>query len=92
MGSGASFLMVSPFDPGELADRVLQVAAPAQTSVARHEEPLEIQVTEILHQIGVPAHIKGYHYLRDSILMAVRNLRYHQRRDKAALPGRSPEI
>ena len=73
MGSGASFLMVSPFDPGELADRVLQVAAPAQTSVARHEEPLEIQVTEILHQIGVPAHIKGYHYLRDSILMAVRN-------------------
>ena len=30
-------------------------------------------MTEILHQIGVPAHIKGYHYLRDSILMAVRN-------------------
>ena len=29
------------------------------------------QVTEILHQIGVPAHIKGYHYLRDSILMAI---------------------
>ena len=32
---------------------------------------LEIQVTEILHQIGVPAHIKGYHYLRDSIIMAI---------------------
>ena len=32
---------------------------------------LRMQVTEILHQIGVPAHIKGYHYLRDSILMAV---------------------
>ena len=52
---------------------MLQVAAPAQTTAARREEPLEIQVTEILHQIGVPAHIKGYHYLRDSILMAVRN-------------------
>ena len=32
---------------------------------------LKIEVTEILHQIGVPAHIKGYHYLRDSIIMAV---------------------
>ena len=32
---------------------------------------LRLRVTEILHQIGVPAHIKGYHYLRDSILMAV---------------------
>lgn len=28
-------------------------------------------ITEILHQIGVPAHIKGYHYLRDAIMMAV---------------------
>lgn len=30
-------------------------------------------MTEILHQIGVPAHIKGYHYLRDSIIMAIEN-------------------
>ena len=34
---------------------------------------LRVQVTEILHQIGVPAHIKGYHYLRDSIIMAIEN-------------------
>ena len=32
---------------------------------------VEVKVTEILHQIGVPAHIKGYHYLRDSIIMAI---------------------
>ena len=32
---------------------------------------IEIKVTEILHEIGVPAHIKGYHYLRDSIIMSV---------------------
>ena len=32
---------------------------------------IEVKVTEILHQIGVPAHIKGYHYLRDSILMSI---------------------
>ena len=36
-------------------------------------QSIEIQVTDILHQIGVPAHIKGYHYLRDSILMSIEN-------------------
>ena len=34
---------------------------------------LEITVTEIIHQIGVPAHIKGYHYLRYAIMTAVEN-------------------
>ena len=39
-----------------------------------HKEPdLEVMVTEIIHQIGVPAHIKGYHYLRESIMLAVEN-------------------
>ena len=32
---------------------------------------LEVVITDIIHQIGVPAHIKGYHYLREAILMAV---------------------
>lgn len=32
---------------------------------------LEVRVTEVIHQIGVPAHIKGYQYLRDAIIMAV---------------------
>ena len=32
---------------------------------------IEMKVTDILHEIGVPAHIKGYHYLRDSIIMSV---------------------
>lgn len=32
---------------------------------------LEVMITEIIHQIGVPAHIKGYHYLRNAIMMSV---------------------
>ena len=36
------------------------------------DRELEITITDILHQIGVPAHIKGYHYLRDSITMSVK--------------------
>lgn len=31
---------------------------------------LEVRVTDMLHEIGIPAHIKGYHYLRDAIIMA----------------------
>lgn len=38
------------------------------------EELLEIKVTNIIHEIGVPAHIKGYQYLRDGIMMVVNNI------------------
>ena len=37
-------------------------------------ESLEVRVTEILHEIGVPAHIKGYNYLRLAIIMAVNDM------------------
>lgn len=76
MSSGASYFAVSPFNAPELAERIVQIVGltgnhPTQSSDDSAQPSLEIQVTEILHQIGVPAHIKGYHYLRDSIIMAI---------------------
>ena len=78
MMSGASYFAIAPFDAADLSDRILQLCGfsevqhPKVQEPASEEEPtLKIQVTEILHQIGVPAHIKGYHYLRDSIIMAI---------------------
>jgi two-component system response regulator (stage 0 sporulation protein A) len=44
------------------------------SSQANKEEVLEIKVTNIIHEIGVPAHIKGYQYLRDGIIMVVNNI------------------
>lgn len=35
---------------------------------------LEVRVTEVIHQVGVPAHIKGYQYLREAIMMAVEDM------------------
>ncbi len=35
---------------------------------------LEVEVTNVMHEIGVPAHIKGYQYLRDAIMMVVKDL------------------
>lgn len=71
MQSGASYFTICPFNAEELAQRMLQFCAHSQSHEEEHQPTLEIQVTEILHQIGVPAHIKGYHYLRDSIMMAI---------------------
>lgn len=70
---GASYFAVSPYDKKEMVERVYSL----YSMKGKHfdNEPaspsLRVQVTEILHQIGVPAHIKGYHYLRDSIMMTV---------------------
>ena len=38
------------------------------------EEDLETDVTEIIHEVGIPAHIKGYQYLRDAIVMSVKDM------------------
>lgn len=42
-------------------------------TAAEREKLLEMTVTDIIHQIGVPAHIKGYHYLRRAIVLSVEN-------------------
>ena len=61
-----------PASQTEIIDRIFTLAGAAQhPSNGTSRSDLRIQVTEILHQIGVPAHIKGYHYLRDSIIMAI---------------------
>ena len=41
---------------------------------SRYEKNLNLLVTQMIHEIGVPAHIKGYLYLRTAILMAVKNM------------------
>ena len=45
--------------------------ADEETRRTRAEAELEAQVTQVIHQIGVPAHIKGYQYLRTAIIMAI---------------------
>ena len=74
MKKGFSFYFQKPFDPEVLAAR-------ARTAAGRHAAAQlvvddECTVTEILHQIGVPAHIKGYQFLRDAILMTMENQDY----------------
>lgn len=75
VNSGASLFIKKPYDKSEAIEQILST----YESKGKHYDSqpsnpkLRRQVTDILHQIGVPAHIKGYHYLRDSIIMAVEN-------------------
>ncbi|HEX6989070.1 MAG TPA: sporulation transcription factor Spo0A [Bacillota bacterium] len=74
---GANYYVLKPFGLDVLAERVRQVARnerAAERPVPERERNIEAQVTAMLHEIGIPAHIKGYQYLRESILMVVRDL------------------
>lgn len=83
MNAGASYFVLKPFQVRDLCERILQLNKITTGSNVRkvtmpssskpQSQSMEVKVTEILHQIGVPAHIKGYHYLRDSIIMSVEN-------------------
>lgn len=71
MEKGASYIMMMPCDYNALADRVLRLAEAKFKKPETKTDNIEILVTEVIHQIGVPAHIKGYHYLRESIILAM---------------------
>lgn len=75
--SGADYYFIKPFDTQMLIQRIKQLSglsAPAQgniVSFSSSDNSLEVTVSEIMHRIGVPAHIKGYQYLREAIILAV---------------------
>jgi two-component system response regulator (stage 0 sporulation protein A) len=67
-----------PCDLGDLAKRIATrntgTAFAPQTKALPPEVELEMRVTSIIHDIGVPAHIKGYQYLREAIIMTVNDM------------------
>ncbi len=77
MDAGAAYFALKPFNSGNLAERIFNIVScnkgviHSAHKIEQLDTSVEYKVTEILHQIGVPAHIKGYHYLRESIIMAV---------------------
>ncbi len=79
--AGASYYFLRPFDFNVMAQRIIQFcdwnSEITPISVKNDNIPtdtqLEIMITEIIHDIGIPAHIKGYQYIRYSIMMAVKD-------------------
>lgn len=84
MSAGAQYFIIKPQTPEYIADIVKTFASvddasentkPAVRSVNKQEErDIEAIVTSIIHELGVPAHIKGYQYIRTAILMVIENM------------------
>ncbi len=75
---GADYYILKPFDFSVLATRVRQLAGGVTVTPyvsAVKEKNLDVLVTNIIHEMGVPAHIKGYHYLREAILMVIEEIK-----------------
>ncbi|MDO5573460.1 MAG: sporulation transcription factor Spo0A [bacterium] len=84
---GAKYFIMKPFDPEVIKNRIrmmregrlrrgLEVNRSREISQQDNlqEHHLESDVTDMIHEIGVPAHIKGYQYLRDAIMMSVNDI------------------
>lgn len=92
---GASYYMVKPFDMRLLACRIREVASSfAEASIAelparRESAGLDVdeQVTNLFLTIGIPAHIKGYHYLREAVRMVLAEPDIINRITKELYPG-----
>lgn len=89
MSLGAGYYVVKPFEMEVLVKRIRELVKnqPVETlspvlkdvratyiEVEHSKLNLEAKVTNIIHDVGVPAHIKGYQYLRDGIIMAVKDV------------------
>jgi two-component system response regulator (stage 0 sporulation protein A) len=83
---GACYYIMKPFDNDVILNKVHQLHRPkryknvhnkyavvSESAGEYYPRNLENDVTNIIHEIGVPAHIKGYQYLRDAIIMAIEN-------------------
>jgi len=72
---GVRYLMLKPCDMATLVERLEEIrgADSVPQTALRHSSQanIETMVTNIIHEIGVPAHIKGYQYLREAIIIAV---------------------
>ena len=86
---GATYYVVKPFDMETLVDRLRDLLDStngyegtgfnmcySKTTINNNPKlstPMEVRVTNIIHDVGVPAHIKGYQYIRGAIILAIKD-------------------
>ncbi len=79
--AGAAYYFLRPFDINTMAQRIIQLTDwkndHAPLAVKKDNVVTDIQleliITDIIHEIGIPAHIKGYQYIRYSIMLAIKD-------------------
>ncbi|MCI8609163.1 MAG: sporulation transcription factor Spo0A [Firmicutes bacterium] len=92
MSMGAQYYLVKPINLSMLMKRINQLSEASANLFIQHENSnlrkalvlkdslatneLEVDITNMIHEVGVPAHIKGYQFLRDAITLVVSNKEY----------------
>ncbi len=85
---GADYFIPKPCEPQTLFSRIRQAAGRSEadanpvgidframrSTAPAQDADLEAMVTDIIHEIGVPAHIKGYQYLREAIILTIKDM------------------
>ena len=67
---GVNYFILKPFDLCDLEKRILDImdkSKGANKSIDLHHNNLNVSITKVLHELGIPSHIKGYQYIREAI-------------------------
>lgn len=73
---GVHYFLLKPYELSDLENRILEasnVCEKENKNINIYHNNLQISVTKILHELGVPSHIKGYQYIREGILLIYNN-------------------
>ena len=67
---GVNYYVLKPFDLTDLENRIIELSNNIQgKTINLYHSNLQISITKMLHELGMPSHIKGYQYIREGITM-----------------------
>ena len=92
---GVQYVLLKPCTPGavlERLDAMRDSRTPRSPYLRSREANIEAMVTSMIHEIGVPAHIKGYQYLREAIIYRRQRHGGHQRHHQGALSAGGQDL
>lgn len=67
------YYMLKPFDMKALENRIMDIANPSVEETETKNAKVEIEISKLLHSLGIPSHIRGYQYIRESVYMMYEN-------------------
>ena len=79
LNMGASYFVAKPYDENQLCNRIEELIAPKSyknvekysNKDLRYSKKLDEKITNIFISLGIPAHIKGFHFLRDAVKLCI---------------------